>query len=310
MRVIYNQGSQRISVVPIGRDGTPVVVDSGSDVTVSIQDLREPEDGSERFVLAETTVAQDTYSATLTGASGYSQADPHTIAVDASSAVLRRPYLLLGADGRGELVHLRSVNGSTAAQSLLPLRRNYAASDTIVGVELWATFPSATANDEDSVEANGGPYLVTWTYVSGGETIVLLTELWVDRCSIAPAIDEVFVLTAQPNLASRARTDVPDAIAAAWQDWLAEVQSSGRDPSLFPPSHTAKVAIRKLALAYLNRWVSGGESDNAYADSLESRAYEMFRDVLVDRAPQGQVELKRDSVDNVTQPKGHFFRLT
>lgn len=310
MRVIYNQGDQRISVVPIHPvTGSPVVVDSGSDVTVSIVDLREHDQATDHTVLATTAAAQDGLSAALTGAAGYSQADPRNLPVDASSAAIGRTYLLVDSDGHAEAVKLASI-GTTTASTVTPLRRNYATSDTLTGVELFATFPEAEADDEDSVESWGGPYLVTWTYVVDGQTVVLPSELWVDRYSIAPPIDEAYVLMAQPDMASRARTQVPSAIAVAWDEWLATVQSHGRDPSLFPPSHTVKVAVRKLALSYLNRWASGSEADNTYADGLEERARELFGSILIGQAPQGQVELTRDEVSHRDQPKGHIFKLS
>lgn len=312
MRVIYNQGSQRISIVPIGQDGAPVVVDSGTDVLVRIVDLREHDESTEHEVLASTVVSQDTLSISLTGAAGFSQADPHRVPANASTAVVGRTYLLQAADGRRETVQLSAINGTTSAVSLWPLRGNYATSDTLRGVELVASFPSLEANDEDSVEDRGGPYLVTWTYVVGGQTIVYPTELWVDRYSIAPPISDSDVLLAQPDLADRVRgrAQISSAIAAAWRDWLAEVQMHGFDPSLFPPGHAVKVAVRNLALSYLTRWVSGGDADETRAAALEDRARNMFGSILIGRTPSGQVQLTRDDVDHVAQPKGHLFRLT
>jgi hypothetical protein len=286
------------------------LIDSGTDVTVSIVDLRWSDQSTDHTVLATTTVTQDTFTAALTGAAGYSEADGHRIPVNASTAVVGRPYLLVDAEGNRELVHLSSISGTTSARSLHALRRNYATSDTLRGVELAATFPGAEADDEDNVEDSGGPYLVTWTYVVGGQTVVMPTTLWLDRYSLSPPIDDAWVLLAQPDMASRGRENLSSAIAAAWQDFLAEVQSHGKDPSLFPPSHTVRVGLRKLALAYLNRWASGGDSDNAYADKLEGEAYAKFSDVLVGRAPKDQVQLTRDNVGNIAQPKGHLFRLS
>jgi hypothetical protein len=310
IRVNYNQGDQRISVVPIHPDtGAPVVVDSGSDVTVQIVDLREHDEATAHTVLATTTVAQDSFSATLTATAGYSQSDPQLISASAGAAVVGRAYLLQDSSGKQEIVKLSSI-GATSAQSVLPIRGIFPQGSTLTGVELSATFPSAEANDEDSVEDRGGPYLVTWTYVVGGRTIVLPTTLYVDRYSIAPPIDETFVLMAQPDMANRGRSQVSSAILVAWQDFLASAQSAGRDPSMLPPGHVVKVAVRKMALAYLNRWASGGEADLAYADTLENQARGMFGDILVGRAPHGQVELTRDDVDHIDQPKGHLFRLS
>ncbi len=311
MRAIYNQGDQRISVVPIHPvTGAPVVVDSGSDVTVSIVDLRWHDQATQHTVLASTTVTQDAFSAALTGSAGYSQASPHTIPVDASAAALGRTYLLEDATGQREAVQLRSINGTTSAFSVHRLRRNYVATDTLRGVELVATFPSAEANDEDSVEDAGGPYLATWTYVVDGQTVVLPTELWVDRYSLTPPIDDAWVLMGQPTMANRAREDVSPAIAVSWQDWLAKLESRGEDPSLFPPSHTVKVALRKLALSYLNQWASGGDADNDLARELKSEATDLFNDVLTGNVPRDQVKLTRDDVSHVTKPVVDLFSLT
>lgn len=311
MRVTYNQGDQRISIVPIHPStGQPVLVDSGSDVTVSIVDLRETDSSDDHEVLATTTISQDAFSQALTAAAGYSQADPHNIPVDASSAALGRTYVLIAADGTSEAVQLRAVGGSTSASTTYPLRGNYAAADTLRGVELVATFPAAEANDEDSVESRGGPYLVTWTYVVDGQTVVMPTELWVDRHSIAPTIDDAWVLRGSPDMAHRGRSYVSSAILAAWDDWLATVQAHGEDPSRFLASHVARVGLRKLALAYMHRWASGGAGEDARADELEKAAHDMFASELVGQGPQGQVKLTRDEVSHDPHPKGHILGLS
>jgi len=306
MRVIYNQGDQRISVVPINpATGAPVVVDSGTDVTVSIVDLREHETATDRTVLATTTVAQDTFSAVLTAAAGFSQADPHALSVITSTAALGRPYLLTSSGGQSEVVRLAS-RGLTSASTVTPLRSNYAAADTLRGVELVATFPSAEANDEDSVDDKGGPYLVTWTYVVDGLTVTLPTTLWVDRFSLTPPIDESYVIQGMPTIAQRARgrVSVSGAIAVAWDDWLASIQSSGKDPSLFPPAHNVKVALRELALAYLVGWVAGTPEEKADARADKAAAMAALDSILEGRAPQGQVQITRETVESVDQPKG------
>lgn len=311
MRVIYNQGDQRISVVPIHPStGQPVIVDSGSSITVAIVDLRESDTSDDHVVLAATAAAQDSFSAALTGSAGYSQPDPHALPVDASGAALGRTYLLESSDGRREALQLRALGGSSSASTLYPLRENYAAADTLRGVELFSTFPSAEANDEDSVEDRGGPYLVTWTYVVDGQTIVLPSELWIDRHSIAPTIDDAWVLRGNPDMAHRGRDHVPSAILAAWDDWLAAVQSHGEDPSRLLPSHVAKVGLRKLALAYLHRWASGGAEEDARADELEKAARDMFANELVGQGPKGQVKLTRDEVSHDPSPSGHLMGLS
>lgn len=311
MRVIHSQGDQRISIVPIHPvTGAPVIVDLGSDVTVSIVDLRHGETSDDHTVLAPTTVAQDSFSSALTGAAGYSQPDPHRIPADASTAALGRSYLLEASDGRLETVQLRAIGGTTSASSVHQLRANYTTGDTLRGVELVATFPEAEANDEDSVEDKGGPYLVTWSYLVDGQTVVLPTELFLDRYSLAPSIDDAWVLKGAPDMANRGRQQVGTAISAAWDDWMAKVETYGKDPSLFLASHVVKVALRHLALSYLHRWASGGQTDDDRADALELKASNMFNDVLVGNAPKRQVELTRNEVGNVDQPKGHIFGLS
>lgn len=313
MRVIYNQGDQRISVVPINpATGAPVVVDAGTDVTVSIVDLREHETATDRVALATTTVTQDALSETLTAAAGFSQPDPHALPLVTTTAALGRSYLLVAAGGESEVVRLSST-AAAAVTTSTPLRRNYAIGDTLRGIELVATFPSAEANDEDSVEDKGGPYLVTWTYVTDGITVTLPTTLWVDRFSLAPPIDEAYVIQGMPTIAqrSRGRTTVAGAIAVAWDDWLAELQSSGKDPSLFPPAHNVRVALRKLALAYLVGWVSGSDAETEAAAAKEAAARSELTSIIEGRAPQAQVQITRDTVESIDQVKGSsIFRLS
>ncbi len=313
MRVIYNQGDQRISVVPIHPDtGSPVVVDSGTDVTVSIVDLRESESSTNRTVLATTTVAQDSFSASLTDTAGYSSADPSAIPAHTSSAARGRTYLLQEFDGPSEVLRLTET-GPTSGTATAPLRSNYTAGATLRGVELVATFPTAEANDEDSVEDKGGPYLVTWTYVVDGQTVVLPTELWVDRFSLAPPIDEAYVLQAMPSMASRVRGrgSVGGAILVAWHDWLALLQGSGKDPSLYPPAHNVQVALRRLAIAYMLDWVSGSDTERDEAANRYAAARAELDGILEGQAPKGQTQITRDSVESVAQVKGStMFRLS
>lgn len=314
MRVLYNQGDQRISVVPVHPEtGGPVVVDVGTDVTLSIFDGREHELSANRTVLAVTTVTQDAFSESLTGAAGFAQASPQSVPVDASAAAIGRTYLLVDSIGRAEPVQLTSVGGTATADVAIPLRGSYSAADTLVGVELVGTFPSAEANDEGSVEDSGGPYFAVWTYVVDGKTVTLPTELWVDRFSMAPPVDEAYVLRAMPTLAqrSRGRGTPREAISVAWDDWLAMVQSAGKDPSLFPPGHSVRVGLRRLAIAYLLDWAAGTDAEREEAKQRDESARAALSSVLEGRAPHGQTQLTRNDAASIPEPKGSLkFRLS
>ncbi|MGH1451193.1 MAG: hypothetical protein ACRBBM_17450 [Pseudomonadaceae bacterium] len=303
-RVIYSETDQSVVRVPIDPiTGSPVLL--GGTVSVAFYDKREGE-GQESVGTA--TVSQDATSSILTANSGFSQPDPTMVSVIPSSVREGHTYLIEGA-GQSELFQVRRVT-TTAVYAAHGLRGNYAIADVarVRGIEVEATFPDLTA-DTDAVENGGGPYVVTWTYAHDGSTVVLADTAYLDRFSLAPPIDETYVLMANPSMGDRVRSrgSIAQAIAVAWQDYLAEVESSGRDPSLLIPSNGAKVALRHQALAYLFEWVSGGDTDDAAATSHHQRYDAIMRNILTGEAPKGTVEISRNTGEAVTPDTGFEF---
>lgn len=301
-RVIYSETDQSVVRVPIDpATGEPILL-SGS-VTVSFFDKREDEATE---LVGTATVSQDSTSAVLTGSAGYGQADPCLVPVAPSLVSEGHLYLIQGG-GQSEVFRVRETT-ATQVFAVNGLRNQYSSSNVnyVRGIEVSATFPDLTAN-EDAVESGGGPYLVTWSYVHDGSTVVLADTAYLDRYSLAPIIDEAYVLMANPTLSerSRGRTRVSQAIAVAWQDYLAEVESAGRDPSLLLPTNGTKVALRHGAMAYLLEWNGGGDGDEERAAEHRRRFQSGMRDLLTGQPPKGTVEIDRDSNTAVT-PRGGF----
>ena len=303
-RVIYSETDQSVVRVPIDPvTGSPVLLDGT--VSVSFFDKREAE---AQELLGTSVVSQDSTSAYLTADAGFSQVDPTLLPVVPSMVEVGHTYLMEG-EGSSELVQVRQVT-LTAAYAQNGLRGNYSASDAarLRGIELQATFPDLTA-DDDAVKNGGGPYLVTWTYQHDGSTVIASDTAYLDRYSLAPPIDETYVLMANPTIHERARgrVSVSQAIAVSWQDYLAEVEGSGRDPSSLMVSNGAKVAIRHQALSYLLDWVSGGEADDTAAETHRKKYSAMMRNILTGEAPKGTVEIDRDTGASVKPATGFEF---
>lgn len=302
-RVIYSETDQTVIRVPIDERGEPVLL--SADATVTFYDKREDSDSQQ---VGTATVAQDATSAVLTGAAGYAQADPSLVPISPSLVSEGHLYLIEGG-GKSELFRVGETT-TTEVYATRGLRNQYAA-DAVVyvrGIELSATFPDLTA-DEDAVENGGGPYLVTWSYVVDGSTVVVADTAYLDRYSLAPIIDEDYVLMADPTIHERARgrTRVSQAIAVAWQDYLAEVESSGKDPSELMPSNGIKVALRHGAIAYLRDWNASSDAEIAMAAESRRKFNDGMRDLLTGQAPKGTVQIDRDTDEAVTPTTGFEF---
>ncbi len=302
-RVIYSETDQTVVRVPIDpATGEPILL-SGT-VTVTFLDKRE---GESTETIGSATVSQDSTSAVLTASAGYGQADPCLVPISPSLVSEGHLYLIQGG-GNSELFRVRETT-STEVFAVDGLRHQYSSTDAnyVRGIEVVATFPDLTA-DTEAVKSGGGPYLVTWSYVHDGSTVVLADTAYLDRYSLAPFIDEAYVLMADPTISerSRGRTRVSQAIAVAWQDYLAEVESADKDPSLIIPSNGAKVALRHGALAYLLEWNSGVDEDPKVAS--ERRLFQSgMRDFLTGRPPKGTAEIDRDTDKAVTPKSGFEF---
>lgn len=298
-RVIYNEGAQTLRHVPVDRRGRVAVVASA---TYSLVDLRERDDSDDRE-LASGSATVSTVNTLLTAAAGAGAADPTLIAVTSATGITAgHTYAMRAADGRVEAVLVARVSGTNvyAAHDLVG---DYTTSDSLLGVELSASFPSLPAADETSLWDAGGPYQVTWEYTVDDQLYLVPEIVWLTRYSVQPFVTEADVLLAYPTLGTRARLrgTIATAIAAATQDYVAECESASKDPTLFRPTALAKVACRERAIEYVLEWC--GEPDAAEKHGEAWRRY--INQILVGAPKTGAVTVSRD---DDTAPPGSTRR--
>ena len=198
--VIFGGGAQDLVHVP------PTRVASA---TVAIEDLTQPDDGADRFILASGAAALDSYDATITVAAGAGQADPRLMTHAGALAVAGRTYAIETADGRSELFEAEAVSATTL-RSKGPLSGAYAIGSHVRGVRLVAVFPLASAADEDLFD--GDPALrVVWRYTIAG-------QVW--------NVDElVRLVRGRPS--SRSLGEVETALRSAWPEVIKAMSPHG-----------------------------------------------------------------------------------
>ncbi len=304
-RTLYSASTQTLRRVPMGMDGRPILLPTDTTVTVTIRDARESTDEDP---ISTQSVTRADVTGTLTGASGYGQADPRAIAAPDTGLEEGRAYLLQGADGTSEMFVLETSQAAVQ-YARTHLRGRYAASDTVTLLELVASIPGLAGNDNENLRRGAGPFLATWSFTHDGQSYQLTDTFFLDRYSLEPPIDEAYMLQAAPMLADRLRDRArpSDAIAVAYQDAVAEIEAADKDPSTFFPSTTFRVAVRHGAIAYAYDWVSSAPEDLARAEAHRSLFNAKMRTILTGQAPARTVQL--DRVDETAKEPRTGFEI-
>lgn len=265
-RVLFEQGAQTLRHVPVDRRGRVRVVTAP---TFSLVDLRVPEDASGRELVAPGAATIAATSTLLTAAAGAGTEDPTVIAVTSATGITAgHTYALSSVTGRTEAFQVARVVGLNV-YATHELVGDYETTDSVVAVEVSASFPLASAADEDGLRDGSGPYQVTWSYSIDDELYLVPEIIWLTRYSVQPFVTVPEVLLAYPTLGqlARHRITVEDAIAAATQDYVAECESASKDPTLFRATNLAKVAVRECAIAYVLRWCSDFDQAQKHEDA-------------------------------------------
>lgn len=154
-RVPYGGGDFTLRHYPPIRSATATYV---------IEDLFDSE-GSE---VSSGSATVDTASQTLDAAAGRLLADPRKIPLTLTSGItIGETYWLVSANGFGEAVTIAEVKTDDYVRTEDRLLGTYASSDTLLGLKMTATFPSAEANDENHMDGNT-PFRAVWTYSING----------------------------------------------------------------------------------------------------------------------------------------------
>lgn len=295
-RVIFAEGAQSLLHVPVDRRGRAVRVASA---TYSIVDLRKTEESSDRTIASGSATIAATSTA-LTAAAGPSSTDGFLVPVTSATGITAGHfYLLSAADGRSELFQVRAVSNNNV-YATHELVGDYTTTDSVVAIEMSASFPSGEAADELELQDGAGPYQVTWEYTIEDQLYLVPEIVWLTRYSVQPFITEADVIVAYPTLGSlaRRRVTIADAIAAATQDYVAEAESAGKDPTLYRATHLAKVAVRERAIGYVLGWC-GKDNEAAKHDEAFMR---YVNQMFVGVPKTGSVTVDRD--DNVAVAGG------
>lgn len=245
--VLYQGGDQAIRYIPLDAEMKPFVVSSAS---YRIDDLRFAIGDSNREIVDDTVVAQDATSTTLTADSGAGSANRTAVPVaDTTGFVAGRQYLLIGSE-KTAIVQVAEVDAGGLRLALeSKLVDSWSSGDTIRGIELEATFPSAEAEDEDDLEAGGGPYGVDFSYDGIKRRVIV----WVRRHNIPVSATREDLVEFDPAIANHFGSMIqPErTIRAAVRSWISDLTAAGLDPTTYTsPVATEAISCRALALAW------------------------------------------------------------
>jgi hypothetical protein len=292
MAVLYGEGEQIITWVPRSMDGRVTRVGTAS---YTILDLRNTGDDGTPLVLAGPTDATvDGAQADVSGAAGPRQADPTKIPVSNTAPFVEGRTYVVSEDGQREEFTLHAI-GDGALFASADLARNYTDDAQVQGVQLQGVFPEGAADDPAELANGAGPFLAVWEYTIAGRVYTVPDPIWLTRYSLAPIATEADVITAAPGINRRLRGNghsVSAAIRVAMEDYIAEIESAGRDPRYFITASAGKNAVRERALQYAHEWMRTGE-DTMVAERHESRYKYLMRSLLNGRPDHGTVVIDR-----------------
>jgi hypothetical protein len=289
--LLYGKGAQSIYWIP--RHNGEVRV--ATSPTYAIYDYREGEGSPGREIVAAGTAATvGSETQALTAAAGPSTADPRRITVGAVTSFTEGHVYLLIEGGRYEAFTLDRIDATNKyLYSQAPLRNAWTTAAIVDAVMLQGTFPAAEAADESEVEGGGGPYGSVWSYTVDGVLHNDFQLLWLARYSFVSIIDETDIKRADPKLAAvlRAPYSLADLCILATEEYCADLEASGKDPTLFYPS-TRHVAVRHKALEIAYRWK--GKADDLIAADRHREDYERkMNSILTGIPPFGTAEIDR-----------------
>jgi len=263
--------------------------------------LREPESGADRTVQASGSATVDNVNLTLQAAAGPTQANPRLLQLDALTGLVEGHGYLLESSSATELVvieHLDSANNYAYTRD--SIRNVYASNDTLRGVEVQGTFPSAEAADDDKLENGGGPYGIIWTYTIDGREYTPIDDAYVRRYTPHLLCTESDVLQSYPRLADRARNQInlSDAIATASRHARSELENADIRPELLAGSDTLTMASVYRTIATALRWLrSDSESDADDIEHYEQQYRSLMRSLLNGQPPNRVTQIDNQEAD-------------
>lgn len=306
-KILYGEGAQTITHVP------PVRVSSA---TYSIEDMWV-DDGDASRVLASGSATLDSASVSVSAATGRAQGDHYAVYIGTTSGFSVGGNYWLSEDSQGERVEAIAVKTNTHVKTKHGIIGQYTTSATLAGMELTASFPSATANDEDKL-IEQRPYRVVWEYTINGETTKAQEQIRLVRydqadLDVAEALD--IARTIFPDLdglvRSKSRTLENWAAMSArlLRGTLLQRLQGRQTPEEFltGPRGAEAVAFRMMVIAAQNGFAPG---DVVPADFLAEMRMELngiWEGLTRNDAGQETLDLTKAG-DQATSDKSEDFR--
>jgi hypothetical protein len=269
-RVIHGRGTQSIVSVAINEQNDPT---QPSAATYSIVDLREPDDGASREIVASTAATVNSVSTTTTAAAGPSQSDERLIVVTSATGITEGLEFLISDAGQRELFVVDRVD-SLNVYARDKLRRDYTSGASILGVEVTASFPASDADGDtgdDHLSEGGGPFAIDWVWT--GVTPATQREIvWLVRHAqrIYATEQDLQVLDQFAFNATRDDLDARTVLEQAHRDFRVRLRELGIDPDLYHGGDQARSAVAFRAAMYIRRALRG-DANGELADWYEKQ---------------------------------------
>lgn len=239
--LVYNVTGQVLEWYPPFAE---VMVD-GAPAAASVRAFKPTQsDDATDLAIALATATLDTVNTTVSGASGYMQANrSHLLLTSATGVVVGRQYLLESATGQREIVVPAAVKtgGGDYADLEKPLQYDYTTSATFKGLRQTFAIPNAFIQDSNNITAFGNlvllgtplgvpfdaqdapPFRAEWQYTLGGIARRIWSSFIVARKQVKNS------LTVQ-----HLRQILPDVALSEWatqrgQDYLPQLIAAERE---------------------------------------------------------------------------------
>jgi len=304
--ILYGEGAQTITHVP------PVRVSSA---TYVIEDLWV-DDGDASRVLASGSATLDSVSASVDVASGRSQGDHYKVSIDGTTGFSIGGRYWLSENSQGETIEAAQIKTDDYLKSKHDLLGDYTTAATLQGMELTASFPSATANDED-VLIEQRKFRVVWEYTINGvktkpqEQIQLVRYDQADL-DVADALN--IARTIFPDLDGLVRSK-----SQTLENWAAMAarllrgqllqRLNGQTPEefLMGPRGAEAVAFKLMVIAAQNGFSPGDVVPADFLAEMRNELNGVWESMTRNRAGQETVDLTR-SGDQATGAESKAFR--
>lgn len=283
-RIYYGKGDQTLRTIP-HKDGRPVRVTSG---TYGIFDVRYSESSSDyELVAAGTAASIDAVSTTLASKAGRNASDHRLLSLASTAGmVVGTSYILESAEGKAEIVKIVAIPNGTSALTASEIRGDYPSASTLRGVEVSATFPSSAADDEDSLQRDGLPWIIVWTF-SGSPPLRESIHLERGEEAQLATLEDLVELDPYLSNVGGDRIEPALALARAHRDFRVDLQLAGASESDFlsGPLGRDAVVYRAAELALQH---SEDESAVRRAEAYGKR-YQELRAALIVGSKKPQV---------------------